>query len=953
VATSSDPRTLVEGPLQELVAAVKELHRAAGKPGARQISVAIRDRDDMRDTVSHETISAMLRGGGLPKWVKVECVVRQLAEWAVTGVDADREVRRFHQLWLAASDVAGDGPGPLTGTPAVPPTPLRRDFVAPAPHVKPPENTTGLMISNSPPRAPHFAGRRELLTEIRHRLERGGSPTVLVGLGGVGKTRLAREYVHLWSGEYDLVWWVPAEQSSQAMSALAALSDQLGLPSAPDLRQTVRTALTTLEESSLRWLLVYDNADRPRDLAQFLPAGGGHVLVTSRDAAWADETEETLRVGVFPRAESIEFLREWGVTAPAEDCHALAEQLGDLPLALDQVCAMQTATGMPVSEYIRLFAEHLDELLSAGRRAGSQTTTVTTLFNAAAGRLRVTSAAAAHLLELLAFMAPVPVKLSLLHGARNGKVSPLLQRAIYRLDELTRVATLLGRYGLAQVALDRDEIQVHRLVQLVVRESLSESAARARRLDVHRLLATANPGSPDSTLTWPQHAEIGPHLLPSGALRALPVELRQPVLDQIRYLERFGDYDESARLGRLAVDEWRTDDALGPEHPLTVRASRQLANALRALGSYEESEAMVMDTLDLLRESDDYGEDHPDTLSFTAVAAFHLRLSGKYAEALDFDRRRHETLRRVYGSDDRRALLAWHNYAVNLRLLGDPASALPIDLQILDRLAGAGDPETPAAARNLAWDQLDLGRAADAVATLDARKPVSRGDNAIIISRTMAVALRRLGRLNESLRAATTTYRSAQQRFGPDHHLTLAAIMTYANTLRASGDAVGARSLLTEALDRYRRLFGEHNPLTLAAAANLTAVLRALGQWREAYSIDEATHEHTVRALGPGHPHSLVTAIGLASDMAHHQLAAEAVALGRVTVEGLRSGRGETHPETLACAVNLALDLGEPGDGEHRRAVDHLVAAVGADHPDARAATTGNRLECDIEPPPT
>jgi hypothetical protein len=35
-----------------------------------------------------------------------------------------------------------------------------------------------------------------------------------------------------------------------------------------------------------RWLLVFDNAEDPRALSQFLPEGPGRVLITSRNPAW-------------------------------------------------------------------------------------------------------------------------------------------------------------------------------------------------------------------------------------------------------------------------------------------------------------------------------------------------------------------------------------------------------------------------------------------------------------------------------------------------------------------------------------------------------------------------------------------------------------------------------------------------------------------------------------------
>lgn len=955
MATAPRPGPLADGPLGLLVQALHELHRAAGKPGVRRISTAIRDRNDLRDTVSHETIGAMLRGSGLPKWIKVECVVRQLAEWSVTGLDADREVRRFHQLWLAADDDLG-------AAPVTPPPPVRRDFVTPTPPATTARELaiSGPMITNVPDRSRHFTGRTGLLAEIRSALTGpGGPPLSLVGLGGVGKTQLALEYVHRRAPEYDLVWWIPAEQQSQAIATLAALGDQLGINPAQDMRQTVRGVLSALEESSLRWLLIYDNADDPGDLEALVPAAGGQVLVTSRNPAWADAATGSVRIGVFFREESIGFLREWGVAASADNANALADQLGDLPLALDQVCAMQTATGMPVAEYLRLFGEHFDELLAAGRRRGSRTTTVTTFVNVAAGRLRAESAAAAHLLEFLAFMAPLPVPISLLHRGRDGRLTQPLGRALYRTDELARLAERLGRYGLAQVNADGQQIQVHRLVQLVVRDGMDDPSARLRRLDVHKLLHAANPGKPDDSRTWTQHGEIGPHLMASDAINATDPELRQAVLDQIRYLERVGDFEASAHLARQAVEAWRADPlkgGLGNEHQLTIQATRHLANALRSLGSYEESRTMIIDTLDMLRSSPQYGDNHPVTLSTAAVAAFYLRFAGRYSDALEVDQRRVEGLRSLYGPADIRTASAIINLAINLRLIGDARSALVHDetaMRTLSERVGPTDWRTLVAAGNLGWDLLELGRPGEAVRLQQANMPRSGADNVALATRTVAVGLRRLGRFPEALDKATENYRTCQHRFGPDHHLTLAAIMTYANTLRAVGDSLGARSLATEALDRYRRLFGEQNPLTLAAATNLAVVLRALGQWREAYNIDEVTRDETVRVLGAEHPHSLITAIGLASDLAHQHEVKDAVTLGQTTLDSLRRSRGEQHPDTWSCAVNLALDLGAAGQDQHREAVDRLSKLLGPDHSDVRTAIAGGRLECDIEPPPT
>ena len=74
-------------------------------------------------------------------------------------------------------------------------------------------------ISNLPPRNPAFTGREPLLARLRRQLTVGGGSGgpvavragALFGLGGVGKTQLALEYAHRYGADYDLIWWIPAE----------------------------------------------------------------------------------------------------------------------------------------------------------------------------------------------------------------------------------------------------------------------------------------------------------------------------------------------------------------------------------------------------------------------------------------------------------------------------------------------------------------------------------------------------------------------------------------------------------------------------------------------------------------------------------------------------------------------------------------------------------------------
>lgn len=93
-------------PMDDLVRGLKDLRRAAGMPGYRSISQGIRSDDTLPDTVSHETVGALLRGDSLPRWSKIESVTRYLAKRAVDEPDPEAVVRRFHILWLAARGAA-------------------------------------------------------------------------------------------------------------------------------------------------------------------------------------------------------------------------------------------------------------------------------------------------------------------------------------------------------------------------------------------------------------------------------------------------------------------------------------------------------------------------------------------------------------------------------------------------------------------------------------------------------------------------------------------------------------------------------------------------------------------------------------------------------------------------------------------------------------------------------
>ena len=215
----------------------------------------------------------------------------------------------------------------------------------------------------------NFTGRTGPLDSLRSALTSGRPAAVtqaIAGLGGVGKTQLALEYAYRNASDYAIVWWVRSEDSPTLAGDYAALAAELGFPEgdAADQSATVLAVRRWLEQNS-GWLLVFDNAQESAAIRGYMPGGNtGHVLITSRSQAWG-AVAEPLPMHEFERAESLEFL----LSRTGQDDKAaanLAEELGDLPLALEQAAAYIEQTGQTIAGYLTLFEQRHRELLERG-----------------------------------------------------------------------------------------------------------------------------------------------------------------------------------------------------------------------------------------------------------------------------------------------------------------------------------------------------------------------------------------------------------------------------------------------------------------------------------------------------------------------------------------------------------------------------------------------------------
>lgn len=732
-----------------------------------------------------------------------------------------------------------------------------------------------------PPRNVNFTGRAELLDSLRERLSEATPtavlPEALHGLGGIGKSQIAVEYAYRHATDYDVVWWVPAEDTNQIQSAYVELAKRLDLPVEPSADTAVPAVREALRLGAPfgRWLLVFDNADRPEDVQQFFPAGGGHILVTSRNSQWST-LGRAVSVDVFTPEESRELLQRRNTDLADGDADRIAEALGHLPLAVEQASAWRAQTGMSTDEYLALFEDNRSGLLDSDPPPGYPVA-VAAAWNVSLDRLRIENRGALELLQACAFYAPEPITRSLFVGVRNLPVSPALQETLRDPVRLSQAIRDINRYSLARLDHRTNTIQLHRLVQAVLRAQLSTEEQDQVRHSAHLLLANGDPNEPNSVQSWPRYSELMPHVRACQAMDCEDAWVRRLAVNTVVFLFAWGESGAARDMAQELVDYWR--DKLGESHRDTLLASRWLARALRVLGQFDDARRIAERTLALLRDS--LGDDHEDTLLTVQGVASDLRTKGDFAAARDLNEDAYVRARRVFGPDDPETLAMANNYALSLRLVGSFSQARKLDEDTWRRKSNV------------------LGE---------------NHRNTLLTRDNWSVDLRETGDYETACRAQEDTVRRFREFVGPSHPMTLAAIKNLGVARRKAGDHHGAREMVQEALDGLRGRYGEWHPDAMSAAMNLSIDLRQTNDMQGARRVGTRARDLYEETWGPNHPYSIAGATNLAVTLRLLQELDKARQLDELALQKMRSALGENHPFALTCATNFASDLAAAGE---------------------------------------
>ena len=193
--------------------------------------------------------------------------------------------------------------------------------------------------------------------------------TVLLGMRGCGKTQLAASLAkQCENANWNLVAWINAVSRESIQSDLVELAKRLKIDTSdlPTQDEVIRRCLNHLQSvGPADRLIVFDNVEDINYLTGLIPSGDGMrvVATTTNKVGWEDQGWNSIKVGVFDRNTSIEYLLTVTNSDDREAADTLAEHLGDLPVAVAQAAATARNKDLSLARYLQRLDSRGEELV--------------------------------------------------------------------------------------------------------------------------------------------------------------------------------------------------------------------------------------------------------------------------------------------------------------------------------------------------------------------------------------------------------------------------------------------------------------------------------------------------------------------------------------------------------------------------------------------------------------
>ena len=690
-----------------------------------------------------------------------------------------------------------------------------------------------------------FTGREDILTQLRAALSSEDQPIALAqpqaisGLGGIGKTQTVIEYAYRFRDDYEAILWARADSHDVLVSDFLLIAALLNLPerNEQDQNAVVKAVLRWFDRHE-NWLLILDNADDIPMASAFIPsAGKGHVLLTTRSHSTgivAQRVElDTLdkedgSLFLLRRAKLLKNPRASlsSVTDSVRGAaQTIVEAVDGLPLALDQAGAYIEETGCTLADYLKFYKTRRNRLLRArGKSATGHPEPVATTWSLSFEKVEQANPAAAELLRLCAFLHPdeIPEAMIIAGAAELG---PILQPVAEDEFELNEAIGELRKYSLIKRDPELKFLNMHRLVQAVIKDTMNEERQRQWAERTVRMVSQAFP-DPKDVSSWSvcqqylPHAQVSRELIEYWGIKSLSgIRLLYNVA---RYLKERAQYKDAESTCQKALTI--REQIQGSDHLDVAENLNLLVDIYYALGKYEQMKPLIERAVEI--QEFKLGPLHPDLAeSLNNLGSFY-KTQGQDEQAEPFLLRSLAIREQTLGPDHPELISVLMNLAAVYRDQGKYEQAAPLFQRALDTSEKALGQEHP----QLAIVLSNFGGLYNEQRKYDLAEPLFR-------------------------RALTIK----EKLLGPAHPLVALDLNNLAMICFAQENYEAAEVLLLRTLSIHEQTLGREHPDTARTFKNLAKLYTAQGRYSEAESFYQLSLSIRQRTLGPAHPLVILT----------------------------------------------------------------------------------------------
>ncbi|KAF8455035.1 hypothetical protein BDZ91DRAFT_746904 [Kalaharituber pfeilii] len=750
-------------------------------------------------------------------------------------------------------------------------------------------------------RNPDFVGREYLLEQLAHEIGEGRAAmditqVVLHGMGGMGKTQIALEYVYHHRKDYSSAFWINAASEQTTKNSFIQIMEQLiehhaSLLDEPDYKhignllsmvgkldsaglfstekpeeeqhviKAVKKWLTAKQNN--KWLLVFDNLDdlESFDINDYIPSCDfGTIIITSRRRE-SMQGRRGLEVYQMQNKEAEKLL----LTSARLDLEKLAPE----ERKLEEAAAVVAIAGAYISvqqclfsHYLREYKTNFNHLLSRKWKVGKDDRSVFATWELSFNAIKNQNPKAAKLLSLCAFL------------DNNDICEEFLRRGMKLATNdtsLTDSIHLLFSYSIAKRMETYDSFNIHPLVHLCILWKLEMEPDEYQKYAVEAFLMVASgiavpEGREREVSDWIFERRNLPHLFAAERqMKYLPLEKEESLADLetlCRTYEEHGHYGKAEEIGTTLLVA--NEKLLGTNHSKTLGTIYDMAGVYLDQGKYNQALQLYQQALAGYEKS--LGADHPSTLDTVQNMAIVYRKQGKYSQALQLYQRALVGKEKSLGADHPSTLDAVQNIAIVYQNQGKYSQALQLYQRALagyEKSLGADHPSTLHTVHN------------------------------------MALVYDSQGKYSQALQLYQRALAGREKALGVDHPSTLDTVGNMAIVYQNQGKYSQVLQLYQRALAGYEKSLGADHPDTLRTVHNMAALYENQEKYSQALEMYQRALAGYEKSLGADHPNTLTTVHNMAVLYENQEKYSQALELYQRALAGREKALGADHPDTL------------------------------------------------------